>query len=106
MDAISLVLEDEGYKVQTSPKGEETIKRIYKFKPDAVLLDILMSGIDGRQICKEIKMTKDLKHIPIIMISAHPTAKESSKEYGADDFLEKPFNTDDLIKMIKKHTGN
>lgn len=103
LDAISLVLNDEGYQVETSFKGEETFDKINKFKPDLILLDILMSGSDGRDICKKIKKTDTMKNIPVIMISAHPTARGSALKSGANDFLEKPFNTSDLISIIKKH---
>lgn len=103
LDAISLILEEAGYSVDTSLKGEETYRIIDSFKPDLILLDVLMSGNDGRVICKKLKKTESTRRIPIIMISAHPTAEADSLEYGAQDFLAKPFDTQDLLKLIKKH---
>lgn len=104
LDAISLLLEEEGYIVETTPKGEETYKKIDEFHPDLILLDVLMSGSDGREICKNLKQDKKTKDTPIVMISAHPSASRSVFEFGADDFLAKPFETEDLLTKIKKYT--
>ena len=102
LDAISLVLEEEGYIVETTLKGEETYTKIASFKPDVIVLDVLMSGSDGRQICKRLKKDPIIKRIPVIMISAHPTAKYSVMECGADDFLAKPFDTNCLLEKVEK----
>src|SRR5260370_40129443 len=91
LDAISLVLTDAGYTVETSSKGDQTYKKVTSFKPDLILLDLLMSGNDGRQICETLKHNPESKKIPVVMISAHPTAKKGAMECGADDFLPKPF---------------
>lgn len=103
LDAISLVLEDEGFQVETVTKGNETYEKVEAFKPDLILLDVLMSGNDGRHICKTLKQSPIYSHIPIIMISAHPSARESISECGADAFLAKPFEAEDLIQYVEKH---
>jgi DNA-binding response OmpR family regulator len=103
LDAISIILKEEGYEVDTAFKGEETLKKAYSFRPDIILLDVLMSGKDGRDICMNFKSNPITKEIPVIMISAHPGAKASIKECGADDFLAKPFDVVDLLSIIKKH---
>jgi CheY-like chemotaxis protein len=104
LDALTLILEESGYSVQTTPKREEVYQQINQYKPDVILLDILMSGQDGRLICKKIKQTPVIKDIPIIMISAHPSAKRGAEESGADDFLAKPFEITDLLSKIEKFT--
>jgi len=104
LDAISLILEEEGYEVKTVFKGQETYKAIENFKPDIILLDVLMSGNDGREICKRLKADGTTKKIPVIMISAHPTLDKGATACGAEDFLAKPFDTDDLLKKINKYT--
>lgn len=104
LEAISLILEDAGYAVATSIKGEETYTKVSDFEPDVIILDVLMSGSDGRIICKRLKATDETKHIPIIMISAHPSAKDSVMECGADSFLPKPFEVKALLSMIKKYS--
>lgn len=103
LDAVSLILEEAGYSVQTVFKGDETYKRIAAFRPHLILLDVLMSGNDGRHICRNLKADAHTRHIPIVMISAHPTAKEGALECGADDFLAKPFEIDDLLFIVEKH---
>lgn len=103
LDAISLVLEDEGYLVAITMKGDETFEKVNSFQPDVILLDVLMSGKDGREICKKLKQQEDTKKIPIIMISAHPSAKEGAMSCGADDFLPKPFDTSDLLALVFKY---
>ena len=103
LDAISLILEDEGYTIATVSDGNLVIKKVAGFKPDLILLDVLLSGTDGREISKKLKSDGETKHIPIIMISAHPGAKKTLKKYGANAFLSKPFGADDLLKMIKKY---
>jgi DNA-binding response OmpR family regulator len=103
LDAICLILEDEGYLVETTTKGQEIYTKIKEFTPDIILLDVLMSGSDGRQICRTLKDDVTTKQIPIVMISAHPSANIGSLECGADDFLAKPFTTDDLLEKITKN---
>lgn len=103
LDAISMILEDAGYEVEITFKGEETFTKINEFNPDLILLDVLMSGNDGRHICKKLKTQESTRRIPIIMISAHPSAEGSTKECGADDFLAKPFDTTELLTIIKKY---
>src|SRR5579872_3319315 len=101
LDALELTLESNGFDVKTTDKGEEIYENIRKYKPDLILLDVLMSGTDGREICKEIK-SNSYKHIPVIMISAHPGAEQSSQEVGADEFLAKPFEVVDLLNKVNK----
>lgn len=103
LDAIALILEDEGYTTNTVSNGNTIIKKVLSFKPDLILLDVLLSGTDGRDICKKLKRDDQTKQIPIIMISAHPSAKETLKQYGADAFLSKPFGAKELLRIIKKH---
>jgi two-component system alkaline phosphatase synthesis response regulator PhoP len=102
LDAISMVLEDADYDVQTTFKGTETHNRVLSYKPDVILLDMLLSGNDGRHIAKVLKADTKTNHIPIIMISAHPNAEASALESGADDFLAKPFEREALLQKVKK----
>lgn len=104
LDAISLILEDEGYTPSSISDGNKVLKKLQQFKPDIILLDVLLSGSDGRDICKQLKSDPQTKNIPVVMISAHPTAKLSIKQYGADGFLAKPFEAAELLKAIEKHT--
>lgn len=101
-DSVQFMLEEEGYKVETTVNGA-TVYKMHKELPDLLLLDIWMSGQDGRDICKYLKGNDETKHIPIIMISASREIAQSAKISGANDFLEKPFKMDALLNKIGKY---
>ncbi len=102
VDAIAMMLEYEGYQVSSYVDGA-IIPQMNKEFPDLLLLDIWMSGTDGRDICKELKKTENIRNIPVIMISASRDIEGSAYEAGADDFLAKPFEMDELLQKIEKH---
>lgn len=104
VDAIELLLEFEGYEVSSTIDGSTVLDMKLEL-PDLLLLDIWMSGEDGRDICKKLKQTELTKNIPIIIISASKDIKESAMAAGADDFLAKPFNMYELLTKIKKLTS-
>jgi DNA-binding response OmpR family regulator len=105
LTAMKFTLEYEGYSVVITDKGEyvENLKHGKNKLPDLIILDVLLSGKDGRVICKELKSKKQTKHIPIIMMSAHPGAEKSVNEIGANNFLAKPFDIDVLLEMVKEY---
>ncbi len=105
LDALQFLLEFAGYDVKTSEKGEyvENLRDTNGGFPDLIILDVLLSGKDGRLICQKLKSQHETKHIPIIMISAHPNAKQSVAAVGADDFMAKPFDADELLAMVVKY---
>jgi DNA-binding response OmpR family regulator len=103
LDAVSLILEENDYEVKSTLKAEEAYPKAIEFQPDLILLDVLLSGKDGREICKDLKEQSETKDIPVVMISAHPSARASVKEFGADDFIAKPFQVEDLLSSVEKH---
>lgn len=105
LDAVQMLLESEGFTVMTSTKGDE-LDSLGSDLPDLILLDVLLSGKDGREIAKKLKKQEKTKHIPIVMMSAHPTAHKTIKEYLADDFIAKPFDIDFLMNKIKTHINH
>src|SRR5690348_1564212 len=98
-EGIAMVLEDEGYQVAITTDGQ-TVTEAHNHLPDLILLDIWMSGIDGRDICKKLKAQGRTKHIPIIMISANRDTAEIAKKAGAEDYLSKPFEINNLIEKV------
>jgi len=103
IEPLELILESKRYKVLSITKGKLVSSSIASFKPDLILLDILMSGSDGREICKTLKKDKKTLDIIIIMMSAHPTAQKDSLEAGANDFIAKPFETTELMLLLEKY---
>jgi DNA-binding response OmpR family regulator len=104
LDALQFMLEDAGYRVTTTEKGEyaENLHDTNGGLPDVILLDVLLSGKDGRLICQKLKSQEETKHIPIIMMSAHNNALQSVSSVGADDFIAKPFEAADLLEKIAR----
>lgn len=99
-DSLQFMLEEEGYEVVTTVNGE-TIYTMEKEFPDLLLLDIWMSGQDGREICKYLKKKELTKDIPIIMLSASRDIEKAARDSGADDFLPKPFQMEELLTKVK-----
>jgi DNA-binding response OmpR family regulator len=66
------------------------------------LLDVLLSGADGRELCREIKVNETTKEVPVIMFSGHPGAALKFETYGADDFIAKPINTEALLNKLNQ----
>ncbi|WP_316801811.1 PleD family two-component system response regulator [Pedobacter nototheniae] len=99
VDAVTMILEVMGYEVEFTYDGGTVIDAV-KGKPDLIMLDIWMSGHDGRDICKALKNNPDYKEIPILMISASRDIRQSALDAGANDFMEKPFEMDSLLNKV------
>ncbi len=101
---VKMRLEHEGYKVITLTSSAQAVEVVQNEKPDLVLLDIMMPGKDGYQVCDQIK-TEISNEIPVIVFSAKPLEKDLIKEahraYGADDYITKPFDVKDLLVKIR-----
>ena len=103
LEVIKIILEGEGYTVISTIDQEEVNTIVLEHKPSLILLDIWLSGHDGGKIAKLLKTKNETKSIPIILISANNETPKITKESGADDFLLKPFDIDDLLKIVKKY---
>lgn len=105
LDALSFVLQDEGYAVSATENGDdiEELDRTDSALPDLIILDVFLSHKDGRVICKALKSRNVTQQIPVIMISAHPGADMSTKAVGANEFLPKPFEVEDLLTLVHKY---
>lgn len=100
---IKMNLLDEGYEVDYALNGKEGLEKGLKEKPDLILLDIMLPGIDGLEICKELRRNK--VDIPILMLTAKGDEidKVIGLEIGADDYISKPFSIRELLARIKAH---
>lgn len=99
-ELLRLYLEKEGYNVILSHDGEEAIVKFNALNPDMILLDIMLPGLDGWQVCREIRKKSN---VPIIMLTAKGETfdKVLGLELGADDYVVKPFDTKEVIARIK-----
>jgi len=102
LDIIRIILEDEGYEVKTLADGKRVFEMISDDKPDLILLDVMLGGLDGRDICRDLKAHSLFKNIPIVMISASHNLDSFLLMPGSpNDFLAKPFDINHLINMVK-----
>ncbi|MCM0648746.1 response regulator transcription factor [Clostridium swellfunianum] len=102
-ELLKFNLENSGYKVICCSTGTEALKLAKVEKPDLILLDVMLPGIDGYDVCKEIRKDNNISSIPIIMITAK--SEELDKilglELGADDYMTKPFSIRELLARVK-----
>ncbi len=96
-------LTSEYYDVITAVDGFEAIEKVKKFKPDLILLDVMMPGMDGFEVCQKLKANPELSHIPVVMVTALSDKSDRLKglEAGADDFITKPINDTALFARVK-----
>lgn len=103
VDVVTYNLEREGYLVSAARRGDEGLNLIRSELPDLVLLDLMLPGMDGLSICRQMKSDGALKAIPIIIASAKGEESDVviGLEMGADDYLAKPFSPRELLARIK-----
>ncbi|MBR3772677.1 MAG: response regulator transcription factor [Clostridium sp.] len=99
-DLIALYLTKECYDTKSVGDGEEALSAFYSYNPNLILLDLMLPGIDGYEVCKEIRKKSQ---IPIIMLSAKGEVfdKVLGLELGADDYIIKPFDSKELVARVK-----
>jgi two-component system, OmpR family, KDP operon response regulator KdpE len=95
---IEIDLKLRGFKVISARSGKEGLELVKSTKPDIVLLDMIMPGMDGFEILKEMRAFTDL---PVIAFSASPGNQDQALRLGADDFVHKPFDSDDMARRIR-----
>lgn len=105
VDAVEMILDFHGYDVSFTYNGTDVLA-IKENYPDLFLLDIWMSGCDGRDICRALKANEDTRHIPVLMISASKDIQQSALQSGANDFLAKPFDMQELLVKIEDLLAN
>ncbi|MBT4290342.1 MAG: response regulator transcription factor [Deltaproteobacteria bacterium] len=93
----------DAYDIKTVTSGEEALDMVYQYKPDLILLDIMMPGIDGYEVCRLIRQDNSLTSVKIIFVSAKELLKERLHGYevGAEDFIVKPFKQEELLAKLK-----
>ncbi len=94
---------NEGFKVSTAPDGEEALSNIKKVLPDVLILDLMLPGISGLDVCKSIRADDDIRNMSIIMLTAkgEEIDRVIGFELGADDYVTKPFSVRELILRVK-----
>lgn len=105
-DLLSIVkslLKKKGYDVWAFANWQKAWEKIKNNKPNLILLDVFLKGIDGMNVCRKLKSTSSTRNIPIIMLSSFPNIAESAiAEFGADEFIAKPFEVNDMLNKIRE----
>jgi DNA-binding response OmpR family regulator len=101
-DIFQIILEKAGYDLEIKEDANEIFQNKFRI-PDVFLVDKLLSGINGLEICRFLKNNPRTSNIPVIMVSATPDIGIVSAEAGADDFVEKPFELAYLLKVIERN---
>jgi len=97
---LKMVLEYHGYGAEEADGEEKARTVLATRKVDLIIMDMLLSGADGTDICRRLKQDEKTLSIPILMFSAHPNAQNVCIQAGADDFIAKPFEMNDLIDKV------
>ncbi len=105
VETIRFPLEMEGFNVLVSYNGEDALNQARKEKPDLILLDLMLPKLDGYKVCRLLKFDERYKDIPILMLTAKTQEKDKllGKETGANEYITKPFEIDDLMKKVKTY---
>ena len=102
VEVMAFILNSKGYEVITLPNGDNVLNSVLLNHPDLVILDASMPGMDGREVCKLLKLNESTRRLPVIMCSAIDDIDESLKQNGApNDVLHKPFDTQELIEKVE-----
>ncbi len=105
LDSVKLMLNMEGFEVSNYEKGSEMFNALSaSAKPDVILMDMWLSGEDGRDICKMIKAHQDFKNIPVVIMSASRGLGDTAIESGAIDFIPKPFDLGEIVEKIRYYS--
>jgi len=102
-ELLTFNLEQEGYQVEAAENGEQALQALRSHRIDLVLLDLMLPGLPGLELCKQLKRSSSLETIPIIMISAKSSETDVivGLELGADDYITKPFSPKEVVARIK-----
>ena len=104
-DIFRIILEKAGYDLEIKEDAGEILKNNFTL-PDIFLIDKLLSGVDGLDVCRHLKSNPTTSRIPIVMVSASPDIGTVALKAGADDFIEKPFELSYLLKVIERNINN
>ena len=101
---IQFLMEQQGYLVMIAERGEDALDLIYQYKPDLVLLDIMLPGIDGYEVCEIIRMDPNCRDVKIIFLTAKGREVDIAKglALGADAYITKPYSNAELVAKVKE----
>jgi DNA-binding response OmpR family regulator len=99
-DTLGQVLTDEGYVVDVAVDGEDALDRVHAARPDAILLDLMMPGMNGRQFLQALRNDANFEDVPVLIMTAVHGLEVNLASIGASEVVEKPFDVDDLLNKV------
>ena len=101
---VQFLMEQQGCNVMTADRGEDALDLIYQYKPDLVLLDIMLPGIDGYEICEIVRLNPEYRDVKIVFFTAKGRETEIAKglALGADAYITKPYSNAELVAKVKE----
>lgn len=105
--SLEFLMQQTGYEVRTAPDGEQALRLISEFRPDLILLDIMLPLRNGFEVCQKVRENPDWQHTKIVMVSAKGREVEVTKglALGADLYITKPFATRELLASVRQLLG-
>ena len=100
---ISLVLQRNGESAEVVADGHTALKRAQELQPSIIFADLTIKGMDGQQLCSAVKASPDTRDIPYVVVSGDRDIADKARQCGADDYMGKPFEFDDLIRLVKRY---
>lgn len=104
IDVATIILSDAGYNVVAMTESRDVLEKAKKVNPKLILLDLWMPNLSGEEVTKQLKENPETSNIPIIIVSASRHTPDIAKRIGADYFLCKPFDIDELETIVKRYT--
>ena len=101
LELMQIFLEEKGYGVKTVSTRKKLFSEIKNNMPHLIILDVFLNGEDGREICRQLRENTKMDKVNILIISANPYAIKEYKSFGADGFVEKPFELEDFIQKVE-----
>jgi DNA-binding response OmpR family regulator len=103
LSLVQVILGMNNFTVEAISRWEDIGPKMAEFKPNLVLLDVMLGGADGRDICRNLQTQKETKDIPVILFSANPEMGKYIKDCMAKDFVAKPFEMAELLKTVRTY---
>ena len=105
---VQFLMKQQGYNVLTAERGEDALDFIYRYKPDLLVLDIMLPGIDGYEVCEIVKLNPDYAEIKIVLLTAKGRETEMAKglALGADAYFVKPYSNAELVAKVRELLHN
>ncbi len=102
--ALEMLMRREGYEIRTVHDGEKAVEAARDFRPDLILLDVMMPKMDGYEVCERLRADPALKGVSIVMLTAkgREVEREKGMALGADLYITKPFSTRDVVQKVKE----